>query len=591
MTTEDYQKNLAECYLDNEQRIILESNANTIIKAGPGSGKTRVLTLKAAKLLLENIKMPRGLACITYTNKATQELKNRLNIYGIGYRKNLFIDTIHKFCMNNILYPFASIYNKEQLLTYKIITTKSKTIMDKFYDDNSIPKNNRSSWNIFFKEYRYTNYKKQQEAENWYNKYANTFYDKNCINFDLVMDECYELLQNNYICKCIESKYPYILIDEYQDSSLAMHSLFKILMEKTNIVFYIVGDPNQSIYSFTASSPKYYNELYKTGNFNKIELKKNYRTHNNIFSIVKNFLLKNDTIPAINTNTNCYFKKCSNLNSQIEYIASNILPKLISKGILPKDICILYRDYHTENVIIDVLTKNNISFTNNNKIYVSKDYNDSELVIFIEDLILWLLNKNKNDKDLTYKGLFSDYLKILYKNKILSNETKKELKVNLYKKLIIYQNSHETLLKDFINYLNDNINLKNLIELNNKDELDAYKSIYEKIQDYTLEQFADVIESENAIRILSAHSSKGLEYKAVIIPDLEDGRYPTWSAESEEALNEEKRLLFVATTRAKEYLFILASGFYTSYGKQFNKGISRFFNDIKSMFLDCDNFD
>ena len=115
MTTDFYNKCLEECYTDQEQAKVLDSNNHTIIKAGPGSGKTRVLTLKAAKLLFENIEIPRGIACITYTNKATQELKNRLNLYGIKSRKNLFVDTIHKFCINNILLPFSKLYNDYEI--------------------------------------------------------------------------------------------------------------------------------------------------------------------------------------------------------------------------------------------------------------------------------------------------------------------------------------------------------------------------------------------------------------------------------------------------------------------------------------------
>ena len=382
----------------------------------------------------------------------------------------------------------------------------------------------------------------------------------------------------------------YILIDEYQDSSIAMHSLFKRLMEKTNIIFYIVGDPNQSIYSFSASSPEYFNKLYNSEAFEKIELKKNYRTKNNLFSITKRFLFKTEDIPAVNLNTNCYFKKCENLQEQIRYISSDILPKLLSKGILPKDICILYRDYHTEEVIIDVLTQENIDFTDNNKIYVNKDYADSDLVIFIENIILWSLGRNKQDEDLSYKNLFLEYLRILYRGKILSEDIQKELKTNFYRILISFKYTDETLLKDFLDYLNDNLNIAGLLSKNNPDEIEVYNDIYKKTISYSINHFANIIESENSIRILSAHSSKGLEYKAVIIPDLEDGRYPNWRTQSGD-MEEEKRLLFVATTRAKEYLFILASGFYiNNKGIRFNQGISRFFNEIKQNFADCDDF-
>lgn len=588
MATNEYNKDIKECYLDDDQKKILENNLNTIVKAGPGSGKTRILTLKAAKLLLEKIEFPRGLACITYTNKAANELKYRLNKYGIKKQKNLFINTIHQFCMNNILYPFASLYNKDSIIKYKI-SSKSDKIISQLL--NKIPYEKQNAYKVLFKEYKYKNYDKQQEiVDKWYRAYLESFYSKNLTNFDLIVDECFDLLDNDYICRCLEAKFPYILIDEYQDSSIAMHSLFTKLMERTNIIFYIVGDPNQSIYSFSAASPEYFNKLFTSEVFEKIELKKNYRTKNDLFSVAKQFLFNTVDLSVVNLNTNCYFKKCDNLQEQIKYISSNIIPKLISKGILPKDICILYRDYFTERIIVDILTEENIDFTNNNKIYVDKDYSDSDLVIFIENIVFWHLGKNKQNTDLSYKNLFLEYLRILHRGEILSEDTQKKLKIDFYKILTSFKYPEETLLKDFLDYLNYNLNIIELLKKNNPDQIDAYNNIYEKTKFYSINYFAKVIESENSIRILSVHSSKGLEYKAVIIPDLEDGRYPNWRAQNKD-IDEEKRLLFVATTRAKEYLFILASGFYiNNKGTRFEHGISRFFTEIKQNFSDCDNF-
>lgn len=592
MATEFYNKCLEECYSDQEQIKVLESNTHTIIKAGPGSGKTRVLTLKAAKLLFEYIEKPRGVACITYTNKATQELKNRLNLYGIEYRKNLFIDTIHKFCINNILMPFSSFYSECDISKCKILKNTTKYLNNYFEHFSITDKKVKESHKKFFKEYKYKQYKNQEKAKQLYEYYSSIFYNNDCLNFDLVLDIANEIIKDDYVCKCIEAKFPYILIDEYQDSSIAMHTLFKTLIDKTNIIFYIVGDPDQAIYGFTASSPEYYKELYESEIFQKIEFHKNYRTQNNIFTVVKNFLNNTQQIAAVNTSTSCYYKKCSNLKEQIEYIISNILPKLENKGIKRSDICILYRDFHSENPIIEILNENNVKFVGNNKIYVDKDYNDSDLVIFIEDVVLWLLGKNKCDKELTFKQLFVDYIRIFHKKKILSYDDKKEYKINLYKILTNYSFNDNTKLLDFIKYINTQLNIKKLLENNNPEEIEVLKSVINKTVEYSIIQFSEFVESEEAIRLLSAHSSKGLEYKVVIIPDLEDGRYPSWwiSSDNKDELDEERRLLFVATTRAKDYLFILYSGFYISNSRKWEKGPSRFFNEIKTLFSDCDNF-
>ena len=197
MATSEYNKDIKECYSDEDQKKILDNNLNTIVKAGPGTGKTRILTLKAAKLLLETIKYPRGLACITYTNKAANELKYRLNKYGVKKTKNLFVNTIHQFCMNNILYPFAILYNKDSLIKYKI-APKSSNLINQLL--NQIPYEKQNAYKILFKEYKYKNYNSQQVlADEWYKKYSANFYDNNLTNFDLIIDECFDLLENDYI--------------------------------------------------------------------------------------------------------------------------------------------------------------------------------------------------------------------------------------------------------------------------------------------------------------------------------------------------------------------------------------------------------
>ena len=154
-----------------------------------------------------------------------------------------------------------------------------------------------------------------------------------------------------------------------------------------------------------------------------------------------------------------------------------------------------------------------------------------------------------------------------------------------------YTFNSETKFSNFIKYLKEQVFIEKLLEDNNPDEIDVFKSIINKTECYSIAKFAECIESEDSIRLLSAHSSKGLEYKVVIIPDLEDGRYPSYkSFNNNEKLEEERRLLFVATTRAKDYLCISYSGFYISNGRKCHNGSSRYFNEIKSMFTDADNF-
>lgn len=586
MLTNSYNKCLEECLNDKYQNIAINSDSHTIIKAGPGTGKTRILTIKAAKLLLENVEYPRGIACITYTVKAAQELKYRLNLYGISNRKNIYAETIHKFCLNNIIYPFSNIFSNFSIENYKIIIDP-KNEMSEIQKHFNIDKNTKTDFLKLFKEYKYCKYEQGQEvADKYYTYYKQYFYSRNLLNFDLIMDIANDLIQNDYICKCIEAKYPYILIDEYQDSSIGMHVLFNTLREKTNIIFFIVGDPQQSIYGYSAASSEYFEELYDSDIFNKIELKNNYRTQNGIIYTANSFLINNNKNIQIH-DCNCYAKKCNSLEEQIEYIIENILPKLKSKNILPKDICLMYRDKNSEKTIKQHLVDKNVKFVNNNKVYVNKEYKDSDIIIFLEDLIFWLLKENKTDKNINFKNLFYDYIKIFYNKKILSKDLKNLLKVNLYKTLHEYTFNEQTLLKDFLR----NLNIFNLIKTSSNENIVAFDSFISLTNDFTIYNFYDFIESKDAIRITTVHSAKGLEFRAVIIPDLEDGRYPSWGSKTEDELNEERRLLFVALSRAKEYLFVLYSGYYIDiYNRVHKDGVSRFYVENQQLFDDCDDF-
>lgn len=285
-----YLEKLNRLKKDEYQKAAFESQNNTVVLAGPGSGKTTVLTLKAMHLLNGVISEPRGLACLTYSREAAREFTERLRELGLVRGKNIFLGTVHSFCLTEILGKFSDVYSLNIPIPIKIISEKEKAnLFEK-------AKRNVQCENSYLKIERMNcarmlsiagaskvSIERDEEAELVADEYEKLLFQAGCIDYETIIIESTKLLQEKpYVRECISAKYPWILIDEYQDLGRPLHEMVLSLIKYTNIKFFAVGDPDQSIYGFQGAVPDYLHELAERSDVKKIVLRNNYRSNQDI---------------------------------------------------------------------------------------------------------------------------------------------------------------------------------------------------------------------------------------------------------------------------------------------------------------------
>ena len=223
-----YLEKLRRLENDEYQKTAFESQNNTVVLAGPGSGKTTVLTLKAMHLLNGVIAEPRGLACLTYSREAAREFTERLKELGVVRGKNIFLGTVHSFCLTEILGKFGDVYALKIPTPIKIISEKEKRITANLFE--------KAKHNVQCED-RYLKIEKMncarmlsiagvsnigievdEKAEVIADEYEKLLFQTGCIDYETIIIESTKLLQEKpYVRECISAKYPWLLIDEYHN--------------------------------------------------------------------------------------------------------------------------------------------------------------------------------------------------------------------------------------------------------------------------------------------------------------------------------------------------------------------------------------
>lgn len=625
-------------YLDNlnekQKEAVINTEGPMLVLAGAGSGKTKVLTTKIAYLIEEKGIDTSNILAITFTNKAANEMKERVkNMLGID-AYSIQISTFHSFGLSVIKKHyeklgfksnFTIIDSDDSLSTIKRIL-KDMNYDPKFFNPKTIRNKISSAKNELMNPDdldKYTNNELDEITVKVYRKYQEKLMSNNSLDFDdLLMMPI--LLFNQYkdVLAYYQDKYKYILIDEYQDTNEVQYILTKMLSAKYKNIC-VVGDPDQSIYGFRGSN--YRNILnfehdYK--NTKVILLEQNYRSTKNILgaanSIIKNN--KNRKEKALWTfndlGEKVKYKRCNDEKDEANFVTSNI-KNLIKDGVELKDIAILYRTNAQSRNIEEVFLRENIPYKVVGSFYF---YNRKE----IKDLISYLkLIYNPSDDislnriiNVPKRGIGLKTLENLTtKSSILNDsifnviESGKELE---FKKLILklQESSEDLSLTELVDLVLNETGIKKELELEDTIEsqsrlenLEEFKSITKSFEDkygiVSLVEFLDEIslvsdieehkDRTDVVTLMTVHSAKGLEFDYVFIVGLEEGIFPhSMCLYSNDEVEEERRLCYVAITRAKKILTLINTKRRLLYGQDSFNSQSRFIGEIDNEYLDKD---
>ena len=635
---------LLEGLNDKQYEAVTKIDGPSLVIAGAGSGKTKVLTHKIAYLIGEKNVKPWEILAITFTNKAANEMKERVEKLVGDIANDMWIGTFHSICVR-ILRKFIDrigfersfvIFDTSDQKTVIKQILKNMNLDDKIFTDKTIQYEISNAKNDMLEPDTYLarnkgDFRKETIAE-VYEKYQKKLKENNAIDFDDIINFTIKiLLENPDVLEYYSDKFKYVLVDEYQDTNKAQFTLVTLLASKYGNIT-VVGDNDQGIYSFRGA------DISNILNFEKdfpgtkiIKLEQNYRCTQNILNAANAVIKNNETK---------YEKKLWTKNDEgslpmvyradDEYDEANFVVKKIEslKSVEYynySDFAILYRMNSQSRSIEDILRREDIPYKiiGGLKFYERKE---------IKDIIAYLrLIQNLND-NLSLTRIINEPKRGVGKTSI---ETIEELSSNNgismfeiiknaadYGLNRVYANTREfvgvieelqnkkegmkisDLIKQTLNRtgytraLQEENTTEAETRIQNLDEfLTVAMEFEEESADSSLEEFLESItlssdldgmeESDDNVTLMTLHSAKGLEFNVVFLVGMEEGIFPGYKSIGEQReLEEERRLCYVGITRAKEKLFMTCAKQRTIFGSTSCNMPSRFLKEIPANMLE-----
>ena len=635
-------QDLLEGLNDKQYEAVINYEGPSLVIAGAGSGKTKVLTHKIAYLIQEKEVKPWNILAITFTNKAANEMKERVeNLIG-EIARDMWIGTFHWVCVRilrryieRIGYAtsFVIFDTSDQRAMIKNCL-KDLNIDDKMFTDRIVQSEISNAKNEMLEPSTYLaraqgDFRKEKIA-NVYTLYQKRLKENNALDFDDIINFTIKILtENPDVLEYYSEKFRYILVDEYQDTNKAQFMLISLLAGRYGNIT-VVGDNDQGIYSFRGA------DISNILNFEKdfpgtkiIKLEQNYRCTGSILNVANSVIKNNETkyekklwtknekgnLPTVHRAEDEY--------DEARYIVEEIHRLKREEYYKYKDFAILYRMNTQSRAIEEILVREDIPYkiVGGLKFYERKE---------IKDIIAYLrLIHNTNDNlsliriiNEPKRGIGKTSLDNVQKlaeqtgtsmyeiiksaeqyglNRVFANSREfiqiiEELK-GLEEKVEISELIKETLNKTGYTKA---LEIENTVEAENRienleefltvaiefEEQEADATLGDFLESITLSSDIDNLEDEqDSVTLMTLHSAKGLEFPVVFLVGMEEGIFPGYKSIGEpKELEEERRLCYVGITRAKNELFLTCAKRRTIFGSTNCNQISRFVEEIPN---DC----
>jgi DNA helicase-2/ATP-dependent DNA helicase PcrA len=334
-----------------------ESPGSCVILAGPGSGKTKTLTTKMARMLAEDVQWPSGIACITYSTECARELKKRLAILGIAEGSNVFIGTVHSFSLKHVVSPFAWLANLDMPKVFSVASVSNQERI--FTESLKATIGDVNPWNYRGRFERYRRIYLDRSSKEFASVdptisglvayYEKQLIAESLVDFDNMILWGLQLIERHeWVRRAIKARFPILVVDEYQDLGLTLHRMVLALCQNAGVRLVAVGDPDQSIYGFAGSMPKLLMEIANADWVEQVSLKFNYRCGRRIVAASLAALGEARKYESkVNQDGTINFYECpEGIAQQASFIIEKIIPAVLKQipGLVVGMIAVLYSD-------------------------------------------------------------------------------------------------------------------------------------------------------------------------------------------------------------------------------------------------------
>jgi DNA helicase-2/ATP-dependent DNA helicase PcrA len=548
-----------------------------VILAGPGAGKTRLLVAKAAYLASHEIDPPQRVACLTFATEAAEEIRRRLRALHPDSIQIATCSTVHAFCLSEILTPFSAAAGFPPIAAHSVIdATQQQALRIRAYDEARITDDPRfsSDRDIACRRALFSGQGIDRFSHDVV--YAARFYDRmladsGLLDFESMVGRALQLLRERpTLCRIVASRFPWLLVDEYQDLGPVLHSIVTVL-QGLGVHIFAVGDADQSIHGFTGSDPRYLLELADRRDFRITRLHVNYRSGHVIVDAAARVLgedrgyrpsdgagpglLDHQPVPG-------------GITRQAQHTAV-VVSRLIAEGALPHEISVLYarnrRRYPICDWIVEELNNNALPLLHER----ARKWPHGRIVRFLQRLASWQVDRQAG-RGMNSIVRFDDLAEAYSTLRSVSwHRTSERLaaRVKLWDALqrpITVDDG----LTEWVRQIDISLGLSEL--LRREAETQEASALSELVETswsgVAIAEFISNVEASGKVTVTTYHASKGREWPYVVLPFLQEGIVPDWPLDygrpylpSDAMIAEQRRLFYVALTRAQRAAVLIYS--------------------------------
>lgn len=551
-----------------------ESVGNCVVLAGPGSGKTKTLTVKLARLLAEDIEEPRGIACITYNNECARELEARLAQLGIEADGRVFIGTVHSFSLTQIVIPYANVAGMGLPEDFRVATRAERTrALENAFDEVIDRPGKPSDF-----EFPMGNYRRSildRDSEEWLTSdpemaalveaYERELRQMGCIDFDdMPLLAVRALRQHEWLQRAILAKYPVLAVDEYQDLGRALHRMVMGLCFSVGMRLFAVGDVDQSIYGFNGAYPELLERLSRRDDVETVRLRLNYRCGTRIVT-ASGYALGEDrgyvAADGAEQGTIYFHEGIGYYENQARELFEEILPDILER--MPElelgDFAILYAGYWLGDILAEAAQAHGLATirSDRNSLYPRA----SRLMRWLELCAVWCCGGWKSGEP-RFRQIVSEGRRLF--GEVLTDQEKQLAFERTLMSTLWDLRDGTMLLHDWLIQIDEAVLSPVVSDCRAiQDEAETLEGFIERCAtgdcaEMSLGQFSGQGSGRDCLNLSTLHSAKGREFAVVIMFGIDEGSIPRRKASAGQII-ESRRLFYVGFTRAKSELHLMYS--------------------------------